>query len=579
MRLTRRARGEAGFTLVTVVGAMAVVAILTVSAFAAVNGDLRESGKDVARKQALAAAEAGVNAYLLGLNANNDYWSQCADPVGVTNPRAGTSVAPEWVSVPGAATKYTIELLPANGYATCVKGSGDSVIDANTRSLRIRVTGQAPSAKGPVTRSLIVSFKRDSFLDFLYFTDFETSDPVWYAVNTNGYPTRTSSTNPTDAPTWAAANCPSYYRNPPAGGSDVGYKRATRSWDGQYQDSTGTWRSFPGSISCAEIVFAPNDVIAGPLHTNDELLICGKPTFGRNSQDRIESGNGWRGSSSCSGNSPNIQGTLLAGNTIGLPATNASLQSVAAQGGLTFSGRTTIQFGTAPGKITVTNNNLNPKTQSFSYPGNGVIYVANSGTCPAYSALHPSYSATSDPLRPDTTNCGDALIKGSYDTSLTIATANDIVVTGDVLEASGSDTLLGLIADNFVRVEHDSSNLAKVNPDNSVPTSPATDPTCTNDATAGARTIDAAILTLRHSFIVDRYYCGSPLGNLTINGVVAQKFRGAVGKNSGGSIKNGYVKAYSYDNRLAFRSPPHFLDPVKSAWHIHRYTEQTPAAL
>ena len=29
-----------------------------------------------------------------------------------------------------------------------------------------------------------------------------------------------------------------------------------------------------------------------------------------------------------------------------------------------------------------------------------------------------------------------------------------------------------------------------------------------------------------------------------------------------------------YDPRLAFRSPPHFLDPVKSAWHVLRYTEQ-----
>ena len=45
-------------------GAMVVIALTTVAAFAAVNGDARESGKDVARKQALAAAEAGVNEYL-----------------------------------------------------------------------------------------------------------------------------------------------------------------------------------------------------------------------------------------------------------------------------------------------------------------------------------------------------------------------------------------------------------------------------------------------------------------------------------------------------------------------------------
>jgi Tfp pilus assembly protein PilX len=77
--MTRRRRhrsGEAGFTLVSVMGAMVVIALSTVAAFAAVDGDARESGKDVARKQALAAAEAGVNQYLFRLNSDNDYWAK-----------------------------------------------------------------------------------------------------------------------------------------------------------------------------------------------------------------------------------------------------------------------------------------------------------------------------------------------------------------------------------------------------------------------------------------------------------------------------------------------------------------------
>ena len=49
-------------------------------------------------------------------------------------------------------------------------------------------------------------------------------------------------------------------------------------------------------------------------------------------------------------------------------------------------------------------------------------------------------------------------------------------------------------------------------------------------------------------------------------------------ENSGGSVVHGFLKDYAYDPRLAFRSPPHFLDPVKSAWHVHRYTEQEPSA-
>jgi len=39
----------------------------------------------------------------------------------------------------------------------------------------------------------------------------------------------------------------------------------------------------------------------------------------------------------------------------------------------------------------------------------------------------------------------------------------------------------------------------------------------------------------------------------------------------------GYVKNYQYDDRLAYRSPPNFQDPVQSAWRVSRYTEQSPA--
>jgi type II secretory pathway pseudopilin PulG len=569
-RRRRRGRGEAGFTLVSVMGAMVVIALTTVAAFAAVDGDARESGKDVARKQALAAAEAGVNQYLYGLNGDNDYWAKCT---GVPTPNAVNDVwnrvppdPRKWATVPGASTQYTIELLPANGYAKCSPGSNvaDSMIDADSRTLRIRVTGRAQSAKGPVTRSVIAALKRDSFLDFLWFTDYETSDPVWYSVRSNG---RATGGTQGDLLTWAANNCPEYYRAP--------WKRGNEAWDGKFLDDNS---SYPGNVTCDNIAFITGDALLGPLHTNDELLACGTPTFGRNAQDRIESGNGWR-SGGCSG-TPNFQGTLIPdSSTIGMPATNASLATVAAAGGYTFSGPTTIKFGLAPGKLTVTNAVLGYSNTQIPYPGNGVIYVKASGSCPLYSALRPSYSSkeptppggfpASYPPMPNVAGCGDALVSGAYDTDLTIATQNDLIVTGDILRQATGDAMLGLIADGFVRIEHDTNNYSL--------SAPPADPDCDNVA-SGNRRVDAAILTLLHSVTVDRYYCGNPIGKLTINGMIAQKFRGAVGKNSGGSVVHGFLKDYSYDPRLAFRSPPHFLDPVKSAWHVHRYTEQEPAA-
>ena len=88
--------------------------------------------------------------------------------------------------------------------------------------------------------------------------------------------------------------------------------------------------------------------------------------------------------------------------------------------------------------------------------------------------------------------------------------------------------------------------------------------------------IDAAILAIQHSFIVDHYDCGATLGELEVNGAISQKWRGPVGTNSGGSINHGYFKDYNYDDRLRYQEPPNFLDPVESAWHIQRETIDFP---
>jgi hypothetical protein len=119
--------------------------------------------------------------------------------------------------------------------------------------------------------------------------------------------------------------------------------------------------------------------------------------------------------------------------------------------------------------------------------------------------------------------------------------------------------MLGLIANNFVRVYHPVKN-------------------CSNDSTSGSGLlgnleVDAAILSLNHSWAVDNYGCGSSLGTLTVKGAIAQKFRGTVGTSNGAT---GYLKNYQYDDRLVFRSPPSFLDPVQASWRTARYNEQLP---
>ena len=153
-------------------------------------------------------------------------------------------------------------------------------------------------------------------------------------------------------------------------------------------------------------------------------------------------------------------------------------------------------------------------------------------------------------------------MSGTYSSDLTIAAANDVIVNGDVIRDSSSAARLGLIADNFVRVWHPVVRTALNSQSCSEPASPI-----------NGRRIDAAMLSLLHSFMVDNYYCGDSIGTLTINGVIAQKFRGAVGTSGG----TGFQKNYTYDTRLSYKGPPHFLDPVLAAWKLRGFTEQQGA--
>jgi len=198
---------------------------------------------------------------------------------------------------------------------------------------------------------------------------------------------------------------------------------------------------------------------------------------------------------------------------------------------------------------------------TMSLPSNGLIYVDNApgAECPSFNPLTP-YA--------DAPGCGDVYVRGSYAASLTIGAKRDVVVNGDLTEAPDSDSLLGLIAEHFVRVEHRMSGTQTM----SCPTGTS------NVGGAQDRTIEAAILSLKHVFTVDNYQCGGYMGTLSVRGAIGQKYRGPVATGgSGDTPSSGYTKAYSYDDRLRFRSPPYFLTPVESAWRTMRITEQSPA--
>jgi hypothetical protein len=601
-RVIARARDEHGFTMITVMAVMFCVTLLSIAALSAAQGDLKPGGHDKSRKVAYAAAEAGVQNYLFLLSQDLDYWAKCttsASPHAVNDAWNGVAPAADprtWRNLPGSRSRYTIELIPANGASACsVADPEGTMIDAASGTFKIRATGQDTTTA--VKRSIVVTLKRRSFLDFLYFTDKETRSPGLYGMNVNSRTTREKTGAHRDLLTWAREECSHrYWGDDPALGN-----RGAPNYDGEayileHRDAAGRviaagWYDMDQPFPCNEADFKPGDRIAGPLHSNDELFItCGSdpPHLGDSVDDVIETSGlgriattpadpdaGWRG---CSGGSlpyvnfsttPTLsdRGTWKAhAAPLTLPLTNSALKHDTAAA-YRFKGTTKIALhGTSMRVTGKREDGTVLDGADVPIPADGVVYVSTAGSCPEYESVDSG-------AEPDT--CGNLELQGDYATSVTFTAENDIVVKQDVTRTvSGSPYLLGLIATNYVRVDHPVMNC-----------DPASPVTCNfktgcDNAPATPRDVDieAAILSLTRSFIVDNWFCGASLGTLKIYGAIAQMYRGLVTRSNGPELGNsGYVKDYVYDTKLKYRSPPHYVDPVEAQWGFQTLSELAPA--
>jgi Tfp pilus assembly protein PilX len=527
--LRRLRRNEHGFSMVAVMLAMMVAGLMVAAAFAAADGDLPLTKSSEDRKEALAAAQAGVQFYAYHLAQDDRYWAKCtnvpapnaSEPSPVANkwyPAQGADTRNgHWRNLPGSTAQYSIELLPATApttgtpYPQCVQGDDTSMIDPSTGMIRIRVTGRSGNAK----RTLITSFRRRGLLDFLWLTNYETQDPSAYPASAPVY-----------NPTWAAANCADY--------------RGTR------------------SSSCSDQQFASSDQLLGPFHTNDRSIwTCDGSTFGRvGKKDRVEVGGPPPGyDNRCGSSAPVVvPGPLLTNQpSIDIPASNSALKTIAQNGGLLLTGKHTILLN--GGQMSIDGGPLQQQ------PTNGVIYVQTNATtgCSTKPPVLADYAESS--------GCGNVYVSGAYSANLTIAAQNDVIVNEDLTRQDPSQAVLGLIAENFVRIQH---KVTRVDPNSTS--------VCTNSTpNLGDITVQAAILSVNHSFTVDNYGCGALEGYLTIKGAIAQNFRGTVGTGIGTSSATGYIKRYSYDDLLRYRTPPYFLSPLATPWLIARTNEQVPA--
>jgi len=505
--------------IMTMIG-LALIAMLVLVAVGAVNGDVQPTGRDLSRKQAYEAAKAGIDEYAYHLHTDNGYWAKCTsvNPPSAINQMGSTA---NQRPVPGnSGTTYAIELIPATGQSSCdpttIVTATQTMLEpmgAMKGTFRIRSTGFS----GPSRVSVTATFKPASFLDYVYFTQLETSDPVTY-------------------------------------GNEETIKGAYEQCSKTLQEGRNN-STIPnsGGKYCKVISFVGGDTLNGPVHTNDAFVICQSPTFGRTVNDPIEVSSppkGWystkevpHSGSSCTGN-PKFTGTFRTNSPVLIPpATNSQLATIV-EPQFKFKGQVHICLS---GTTMTVNSGTSCTTEgkllySGPIPGNGVVYVENEACSGAYTPFEATYGEST---------CGNVYVQGEYSGQLTIAAGNDIIVDGS-LKTTSEEGMLGLIANNFIRIYH-----------------PCNYETSTNGAGSLENpTIQAALLAINHSFIVDNYDCGKSLGTLTVIGAISQKYRGAVGTTGG----TGYIKSYNYDDRLHTIEPPSFIEPVQSDWVIGRET-------
>jgi hypothetical protein len=472
-------------------------------------------------------------------------------------------------------------------------------------TIRLRSTGKV----GTSVRTVIANLRQKGFIDNLYFTDFETSDPV-LGVNKNNINAAT----------------------------------------GKNVCAVYLWQTPTRPTSCPTIQFGAYDTLSGPVHSNDSLTICGA-TFKSTVTTSDPGSPNYDIANGCAdGNfqvgKPQTTPVLL------FPPTNSKMKAETRtdlasvpRPGCLYTGPTVITFSVVGGvgmmnvvspytKVTETSANSSGSDIAGTTPAmcgsiaalhstagasiatlpSNLIYVQSvptTATDPNYTAPGSTPSGVTGYSCKTSTNgdgnsvssggwsfgtysypmaneilptssqsdtpaysCrnGDLYVSGTMSGALTVATDNYIYVTGDLKYGSPSTDILGLVGQNAIWV---------YNP--IICTQYNTPPDCRTYAygvSGSNREIDAALLSVAHTFGVQNYDGGTSnlgsRGTLTIDGAIAQEFRGTVAT-GGASIATGYAKNYTYDSRFAYTAPPKFLTPTSTSYGVTQYASSKAA--
>lgn len=541
-----------------VLGYIVLLALLATTMVTQARNVLGSSAKSQRFHAAAQAAQAAVNEYLSRLNENPAYLRYTHVPatncpatsptalIDSGNPFMGASFA----TLPGGTTtaraRYRIDTSQL-----CKKGVVRLETEASVGGYQRRVT---------------YVVKRYGFSEYSYFSDFESLDPRRYGHN------------PFAGQGETVEHMCTRHHDEATGGPTV--KPAPRPESGLNET--------PG---CATINWVTGDNVFGNMHTNDAMLICGKPQFhGRTTSSWNGDGtNRYLNNPGC-GNNPNFKDnmeTRWCGGAdqpcyapqIQMPVSNNRLKTV--PGACVYSGPTRITFSNYGDKIVVRSPDTlassipagcpNASGMATAFPSSGLIFVQD---VPASQVTAPCVRPDPDTgiqnrlgypekyditvyVEEDQTGCraGDVFMSGTYGRPLTIAADGRIVLTNDVFldQRWDADAMMGLISDEGIEVQHP------------VWLNPATGLWEDLDTSPCNHIQGVAMMSLSGSFLVQNYDKGPPRGHLSTKGAIIQKWRGLIGTTDG---QHGYIKNFSYDNRMRFQAPPYFLEPIGTNYRV-----------
>lgn len=616
-RLTaRRTDGDdqAGAALIIVIGLTAAMLLAVAVALTAATSGTRQAAQTQGGTRALDAAYAGVQDYIAHLNADSTYL-QYGNPASAYSRGAGGSVKLPATANPAfgyaesgsgngaAASNSTWSPVPGSASGATFRYEVDNSLYGSSGLLRVRSTGRS----GAFTRTIVASIQQQGFISYLYFTNYETQDPQI-----------SGTTAKCDVYAWASRDTTRCATIQFAAGDVL--EGPVRSNDtivscGAVFDSTVT-----SSNPNTPIVTTPRGCAAGngpskgqylpvlampatntamkaqtyaDTATNPGCLYTGPTRITLSGSGTMTVVSPWTRATAvksdgtaASNPAPAACGSLsalhsTAGATIAVPSNNlVFVQAVPTSSGdanYTAVADTTSGSGSSattkatgePSSVTMAGSwasgaaysclDSGARTMSGSNGTAGWQFTDASGTIrfprtDETPATNWNYGAAWDTTTP-AYGCrnGDVYLSGTLSGKLTIASDNYVYATGDILYNAPTSDVLGLVGNNGVLVWNPMNGVTPLLPKN--------------------REIDAAILSPAHTFQVQNYDIGPARGTLTVNGSIAQNFRGPVGTSSG----SGYLKDYGYDARFGTVTPPYYLKPTSASFRVASYASVKPA--